>query len=192
MPGENFPLFAVGLEFAQECGMNRNTPLLLCARAMAPAFMVALALTAFVAQPALAAPGLPSTNVAWVAAAADADVDAAFARAKSEKKPVLLYWGATWCPPCLREMPLLEAADQMEGVSVVVVNQGEDLLPIVRYLDEQQLVFRHALRDPRQLLMAEFAAPGLPTTVLFDAQGRTLDVHVGELTRAHLERWLND
>ncbi|XUO87210.1 TlpA disulfide reductase family protein [Halomonas sp. KM072] len=99
---------------------------------------------------------------------------------------------ATWCPPCLREMPLLEAADQMEGVSVVVVNQGEDLLPIVRYLDEQQLVFRHALRDPRQLLMAEFAAPGLPTTVLFDAQGRTLDVHVGELTRAHLERWLND
>ena len=99
---------------------------------------------------------------------------------------------ATWCPPCLREMPLLEAADQREGVSVVVVNQGEDLLPIVRYLDEQQLVFRHALRDPRQQLMAEFAAPGLPTTVLFDAQGRTLDVHVGELTRAHLERWLND
>ena len=105
---------------------------------------------------------------------------------------IIVNLWATWCPPCLREMPLLEEAAQRDGVSVVVANQGEDLLPMVRYLDEQQLGFRYALRDPSQQLMTLFAAPGLPTTVLFDEQGNTLDVHVGELTRAHLDRWLKD
>lgn len=105
---------------------------------------------------------------------------------------IIVNLWATWCPPCLREMPLLEDAAQREGVSVVVANQGEDLLPIVRYLDDQQLTFRYALRDPSQQLMALFKAPGLPTTVLFNSQGDTLDVHVGELTRAHLDNWLKD
>ncbi|MFB9869405.1 redoxin family protein [Vreelandella sulfidaeris] len=105
---------------------------------------------------------------------------------------IIVNLWATWCPPCLREMPLLEEADQRDGVSVVVVNQGEELLPLVRYLAEQQLEFRYALRDPSQQLLALFEAPGLPTSVLFDRQGNTLDVHVGELTRADLDRWLQD
>ncbi|RUR41346.1 TlpA disulfide reductase family protein [Vreelandella populi] len=104
---------------------------------------------------------------------------------------VVNLW-ATWCPPCRREMPLLEEMAEHEGVTVAVVNQGEDLLPIVRYLDAEALSFTYALRDPNQQLMALFEAPGLPTTVLFDGQGNTLDIHVGELTRAHLERWLED
>ena len=35
-------------------------------------------------------------GVAWF----DGDVNAAFASAKGSNKPVLLYWGAQWCPPC--------------------------------------------------------------------------------------------
>jgi len=105
---------------------------------------------------------------------------------------IIVNLWATWCPPCLREMPLLAEADQREGVGVVVANQGEELLPIVRYLDEQQLSFRYALRDPGQMLMSIVEAPGLPTTVLFDGDGNALDIHVGELTQAHLDRWLED
>ncbi|HSP30493.1 MAG TPA: TlpA disulfide reductase family protein, partial [Halomonas sp.] len=80
------------------------------------------------------------------------------ALAADNERIIVNLW-ATWCPPCLREMPLLEEAAQREGVSVVVANQGEDLLPMVRYLDEQQLDFRYALRYPSQQLMALFEAP---------------------------------
>ncbi|SFU91627.1 TlpA disulfide reductase family protein [Halomonas korlensis] len=105
------------------------------------------------------------------------------------ERVVLNLW-ATWCPPCLREMPLLAEADSRDGVTVVVVNQGEDLLPVVRYLDEQGLSFRHALLDPKQRLMALLESPGLPTTMLFDTEGRPVERHVGELTRAQLDSWL--
>lgn len=37
-------------------------------------------------------------GIAWY----DGDVDAAFASARSTSKPVFLYWGAEWCPPCAR------------------------------------------------------------------------------------------
>ncbi|MDE2398074.1 MAG: thioredoxin family protein [Burkholderiales bacterium] len=57
---------------------------------------------AFVAVLAAAAPahGRPSSNVAWLDAAADVDVDRALAQARSAHEPLLLYWGARWCPPC--------------------------------------------------------------------------------------------
>lgn len=109
----------------------------------------------------------------------------------SGERVVVNLW-ATWCPPCRREMPLLAEADAREGVTVVIVNQGEELLQVVRYLDDQGLDFGHALLDPRQRLMVLAESPGLPTTLLFDGEGRALEQHVGELTRARLSTWLEE
>jgi thiol:disulfide interchange protein len=38
----------------------------------------------------------PVADIAWF----DGSIDAAFAAAAAEHKPVFLYWGARWCPPC--------------------------------------------------------------------------------------------
>ena len=63
------------------------------------------AATAGAGQPA-AAQAAPAVDLASVHADApgiawfNGDVDAAFASAQASNKPVLLYWGAQWCPPC--------------------------------------------------------------------------------------------
>lgn len=64
-------------------------------------FLASLALAlATQGLPMLAHAAAPATAVAWQEAGADADIERAFAQARADKKPVLLYWGAKWCPPC--------------------------------------------------------------------------------------------
>ncbi|WP_458525980.1 redoxin family protein [Onishia taeanensis] len=104
-------------------------------------------------------------------------------------QPVLINLWATWCPPCLREMPLLAEAARRDDITVVVANQGEELLQVVRYLDDQGLAFDQALLDPNQRLGVIAESPGLPTSLYFDADGRLAERHVGELSRAQLDAW---
>ncbi len=115
------------------------------------------------------AAGFPSTNVAWVAAASDADVDAAFARARAEKKPVLLYWGATWCPPCnqLKATFFNRQDFANQARSVVAVHVDGD-------------------RPGAQKLGARFKVRGYPTVVLMNAEGAEISRLPGEADPAQI------
>jgi thiol:disulfide interchange protein len=70
-------------------------------RAMRSLHRVAAAvLSLALAAPLAAATSAPAAQIAWLSAASDADIERAFAQARGENKPLLLYWGAKWCPPC--------------------------------------------------------------------------------------------
>ena len=105
-------------------------------------------------------------------------------------QPLIVNLWATWCPPCRREMPLLESYEDDDRLRIVLLNQGESLLAVTNYLDEHQLSFQHLYLDARQQAMAHFNAPGLPTTLFYDAQGQLVDRHIGELSRGQIERFI--
>ena len=101
--------------------------------------------------------------------------------------PIVLNLWATWCPPCRREMPVLEDAQQRyPGVAFVLVNQGEGRGEIDAFLQQQGLALDHVLLDLHSQAMRDTGARALPTTLFFDAEGRLVDTHMGELTRASL------
>ncbi len=103
-------------------------------------------------------------------------------------KPVVLNLWATWCPPCRREMPILAKAQaDYPGVVFLMVNQGEQAPTVQRFLEQQGLKFNHVLLDPLSEAMQTFGSRGLPTTLFFDAQGKLVDSHMGEITAARLK-----
>jgi thiol-disulfide isomerase/thioredoxin len=105
--------------------------------------------------------------------------------------PMVINLWATWCLPCRREMPVLEAAQQREpGIRFVFINQGETSQQIRDYLDDEDLGLANVLLDRASVTTRLLNTRGLPTTYFFDANGEMLDAHVGELSRASLNQKL--
>lgn len=107
-------------------------------------------------------------------------------------KPTVVNLWATWCPPCVREMPVMQQAQAANpDVNIVFVNQGEDAQAIARFLGRQRLTLDNVLLDPKRLTGAALGHSALPTTLFFDAQGNLADTRIGELSQATLTQRLS-
>ncbi len=103
-------------------------------------------------------------GIAWHTATREADVDAAFALAKAENKPVFMYWGAKWCPPCNQvKATLFNRQDFIE--------RSRAFVPV--YVDGDT--------PGAQKIGSRFKVSGYPTMVLFNPQGAELTRLPGEV-----------
>ncbi|MGK0547803.1 prolipoprotein diacylglyceryl transferase family protein [Halomonas cupida] len=106
--------------------------------------------------------------------------------------PLVVNLWASWCPPCRREMPVLDEAQQQHpDIDFVFVNQGESAAQVQRFLDAEQL--RHLANvwlDDNQRLGQVTGAQVMPTTLFYDTEGQLVDTHFGELSRASLAPYL--
>ncbi len=85
---------------------------------------------------------------------------------------VLNFW-ATWCPPCLEELPsLMTMQDRMRGRGIVVVGVSIDVDQDAyhRFLKQQGINFL-TVRDPEQKVAGLYGTAGWPETYIIDRQG---------------------
>ncbi len=109
------------------------------------------------------------------------------ALASFKGKPTVVNLWATWCPPCRREMPVLQQAQAARpDVHFVFLNQGEAAAKVQSYMAAQQLPLDNVLLDERGEVARQLGVRGLPTTLFFDAGGKLVAVRVGELSPATL------
>lgn len=103
--------------------------------------------------------------------------------------PLVINLWATWCPPCRREMPVLENAQRMRPeVTFLFVNQAESMQSVSTYLATQGLNLDNVLFDASGRLGQAVGSMALPTTLFYTADGRLLNSHLGELSQASLAR----
>jgi peroxiredoxin len=96
-------------------------------------------------------------------------------------KVVLLNLWATWCPPCVEEMPTLEAlSKKMTGRDFVLLAISEDEHPekVAPWIEKRRLTFP-VLLDAQGQVGADLGITGYPETFIVDRTGRIVHHHVG-------------
>jgi thiol-disulfide isomerase/thioredoxin len=97
------------------------------------------------------------------------------------KEVVMLDFWATWCGPCVEELPVLaEVAKEFKdkGVVFYAVNQGEEAKDINEFLEEKKLEITVAL-DKEGEVGTAYGVQGIPFLVLVDKAGVVQSVHLG-------------
>lgn len=89
-------------------------------------------------------------------------------------KPVLVNLWATWCAPCVAEMPTLDAIAGRAGerLQVLTVSQDAKEVDIAPVFRDRGLKRLEQYRDPESGLGFAFGTGMVPTTVLYDAEGK--------------------
>lgn len=114
------------------------------------------------------------------------------AREADDDRATLVNIFASWCVPCRSEMPLLiEAAKEHDDVAFLGIDHMDRLEDGEEFVAEQAIEFA-TIHDLEGDVAYAVGSRGLPTTVVFDRDGRLAGRVVGELTATSLNDLLDE
>jgi thiol-disulfide isomerase/thioredoxin len=98
--------------------------------------------------------------------------------------PTLVNLWATWCAPCVNVLPSLVALARAVVGKLNIVAVSQDMGPhasVEAFLKHQKIATLDSNQDPKMALSTALGAPVMPTSILFDANGKEVWRYVGDL-----------
>lgn len=96
-------------------------------------------------------------------------------------RPTLINLWATWCGPCVAEMPMLDrlAEERPGGLRVVTISQDVAGVPVGEFMARSGFKHLEPWLDPEGKIDYHYNTGSFPTTVYYDAAGREVWRYVG-------------
>lgn len=106
-------------------------------------------------------------------------------------KPVFLNFWATWCPPCVKELPLFAAKypEYKDKIQFVAVSIDESIAEPKKFVQAKNIQLPFAHVEPAKV-GASYQLEAIPTSVLIDADGNIINKMVGGMNEAMLTEFL--
>jgi len=107
-------------------------------------------------------------------------------------KPAIINFWATWCPPCIQELPALDQAfaARRGQINFLAINVKEDSRTVQAFAQNQSLHLPVAI-DVDGAVTNWFQVRGLPTTIFLNANGVIVGRHLGSMTATELNQNLD-
>ncbi|MEO6579567.1 MAG: TlpA disulfide reductase family protein [Sphingomicrobium sp.] len=109
-----------------------------------------------------------------------------FSLAKFKGGPVLVNLWASWCAPCVKELPTLGKLEESHAIDgqLGIIAVSEDMAPkasVDAFLADKKIGRFAAFHDPEMGLTGALAVQVMPTTILYDAAGKEVWRYTGDL-----------
>ena len=106
-------------------------------------------------------------------------------------KVVLVNFWATWCPPCRKEMPDLQALyDRYKDQGLVVLSiSDEEIGKVSPFIAERKISYP-VLLDPGRKVAEEFVVEGIPKSFVYDREGKLVAQSIDMRTRSQFQGML--
>ncbi|MEQ1588898.1 MAG: TlpA disulfide reductase family protein [Gallionella sp.] len=108
-------------------------------------------------------------------------------------KWVLINFWATWCPPCLHEIPeLLSLQSSRKDIQVIGLAMDSGTAKVVAAFAKKQGITYPVVMSDRKIQSQIGEIDALPTSYLYSPQGKQVSYKVGEITRESIETYIKN
>lgn len=109
----------------------------------------------------------------------------------AEGKPIVLNFWATWCGPCIREIPTLQDLHRSGEVTVVSISLDDEGAEKVQpFVDDKQIDYPVLLGDKK--LFHELGGSAIPYTLVLDSNLKVSAAYRGLVSKRSLQQGLSD